>query len=313
MRVAVQRNIELPRILLIDEPEQHLHPAAQHEIAVWCLQQAQQHHAVLVATHSPAFFALPPQQVTACQVVRRNATTIVRPLPSVHGVDAVNRARELGFELGLGRDALAQLTRAVVVVEGEWDRRILHAFFGDQLAEQRVLVVPLQGSDELHSLADAAVIPALGLPVIALLDDIRAADAAELDRRSPPLSKAERGLRDLRDALGESLRFVRYPHPDIICALPEEGVRSAFPNARFPGWDVLLDQWREAQASGATADPFKKWALNMMGLRGKQRLPGVFCGAVLNAAGPAARPHRLLCEAVEQLLGLVDDQRPGSA
>jgi hypothetical protein len=78
-RAAVQRNIEPPQVLLIDEPEQHLHPAAQHEVAAWCLQQARQHHAVVVATHSPAVLVLPPEEVIACQVVRRNAITIVRP------------------------------------------------------------------------------------------------------------------------------------------------------------------------------------------------------------------------------------------
>ncbi len=161
-----------PTIVLIDEPEQHLHPSAQHDIASWCVAQARRSRAVVVATHSPAFLALAPEQAQQLQVVRRGDVSVVKPLPDVHGADAVDRAHELGCELGLGRDALAQLTRAVVVVEGEWDRKVLYAFSGEQLRSERALVVPLQGSNELFGVADAAVIPALGVPVIAhVVDD----------------------------------------------------------------------------------------------------------------------------------------------
>jgi hypothetical protein len=258
-----------PRILLVDEPEQHLHPAAQQQIIAWSVQQARQHHAVVVSTHSPAFFALPPHQADICEVRRVGHATRVRPLRPVHGPEAVQRARELGFDLGLGRDALAQLTRAIAVVEGDWDLRLLQRYFGSELSEQRVLVVPLQGSDDFGTLANAAVIPALGVPVVALLDEVRAASPADLATLTPPLSKAERTLRDLAGALGDTLRVVRYPDPDVICALPEDAVRTAYPALVFPGWRPLLDQWR---STGETT-PFKRWALAELGVPRSDRKP----------------------------------------
>lgn len=291
-----------PRILLVDEPEQHLHPHAQHAVARWAVTQSRQHHAVVVATHSPAFVALPPDQATVCQVKRVGHETRVHPLRGVHGLEAVERARDLGFELGLGRDALAQLTRAVAVVEGEWDRRLLYHFYGAELADQRVLVVPLQGSNELQALADAAVIPALGVPVIALLDDVRAASPTELAAMEGTLSKAERGLRDLAADLGDSLRIVRYPEPDVICALPENAVRLAFPSARFPGWAVLLSEWAAETAAGRTDHPFKRWALGSMGLSKRDRLPAQFFRAVLERAD-GLDPGPSFQHAAKQLLG----------
>ncbi|MFJ1779944.1 AAA family ATPase [Streptomyces anulatus] len=295
----------VPRILIIDEPEQHLHPAAQTQVAAWCLDQAHAHQAVIVATHSPVFVALPPHEATICQVTKSGATTQVRALPPVHGADVGMRARELGFELGLGRDALAQLTRAIVVVEGEWDRRLLHHFYGSQLAQERVLVVPLQGSNELGGLADAAVIPALGLPVVAFLDEVRGGSREDLVALTPPLTKAERALLDLSKHLGDHLRFVRYDDPDVICALPENAVRRTFPKAAFSGWDLLLRQWKEEQATAETPTPFKKWALKAMGLPKAKRFPPTFFGDVIAQCLPEDFPHPRFQQAVEQLLKIV--------
>lgn len=293
-----------PQIVLIDEPEQHLHPQAQADVARWCLEEGRGHHTLLVATHSAAFLSLPPEAVTVCQVTRVGFETLVRPLPPVHGPAAVHRARQLGFELGLGRDALAQLTRAVLVVEGEWDREVLLAFFGRELAEQRVLVVPLQGSEELGGMADAAVLPALGVPVVALLDDVRAATPADFARLPGPLTKAERALRDLTDDLDGAVGFVRYEEPDVICALPEDAVRRAFPDAAFPGWDALLTRWR---GSDAADKPFKRFAVGQFGLPKPQRTPAAFFRAVLAAAEPSDRPTRPFAAAVKQALGMVTE------
>lgn len=300
--LAAATNDAEPQILVVDEPEEHLHPLAQEVIAAWAVEQASQHHAVVVATHSPAFFALGPDQATICQVQRVGHETRVRSLPAVHGTEVVARARQLGFELGLGRDALAQLTRTVVVVEGDWDRRMLLFFYGPQLAGQRTLVVPLQGADELGGLADAAVIPALGVPVIAFLDEVRGSSSADLSALTGTLTKAERGLRDLAKALGDSLRIIRYEDPDVICALPEPAVRLAYPEARFPGWDELLAEWRAARASDATVHSFKRWALENMRLPRSQRMPPTFFRRVLECAGNSAPSSRFRA-AVQQLIG----------
>lgn len=301
---VLQSGIVQPQILLVDEPEQHLHPLAQHVIARWATQQGRQHRAVVVATHSSAFFALPPEQATVCEVRRVGHHTRIRPLRAVHGPDAVEQARRLGFELGLGRDALAQLTRAVAVVEGDWDRRLLHRYFGADLADQRILVVVLQGSEELGGLADAAVIPALGVPVIAFLDEVRASSTADLAALRNPLSKAERALRDLAVELGNRLRVVRYQDPDVICALPEAAVRAAYPAADMPGWDSLLAEWEAQQAGQDPRTPFKRWVLKRMGLPKRDRMPSRFFKVVLDhdiIGVPSARFHN----AAMQLLASV--------
>ena len=294
----------MPKVVLIDEPEQHLHPLAQQTAATWCLRESRSNHTMLVATHSPAFMALPPEAATLCQVSRLGQQTLVQPLPAVHGADVVPRARQLGFELGLGWDAIAQMTRAIVVVEGEWDRQMLHEFFAKDFAQQRILVVPLQGSDELGGMADAAVIPLLGKPVIALLDEVRAASAADLEALPRPLSKAERALRDLSIAMGPHLRFARYEDPDVICALPEAAVRRAFPEADFPGWTALLEEWAE---DGEPEVSFKRWSLKRLGVSKKQRMPSVFFRAVLAHRFEGDEPGRRFTAAAKQVLALVQE------
>lgn len=315
-RVAELRGLSTHNVLYVGavetpEPKRGLstnqHVDAQYQSALWCMTQSRQNHAVLVASHSPAFAALPPQRATTCTVTREGRKTVVKELPPVHGPDAVARARELGFELGMGRTALAQFTRAVLVVEGEWDCQLLYAFFLKDLAAQRILVAPLQGSEELLALADAAVIPALGVPTIALLDEVRATSPSDFAQLPAPLSKAERGLRDLSAALGETLRIVRYEDPDVICALPETAVRRAYPKARFPGWDLLLSEWRNEREAGATNDSFKKWVLKSMGLPSKDRFPTRFFRAVLGALVPSDQPGRRLKNAVKQVLAHVGE------
>jgi hypothetical protein len=298
----------MPRILVVDEPEQHLHPHAQDIIAAWASRQASHHHAVVVATHSPAFLALAPEQATICQVQRIGHETRVRPLPPVYGADVVARARQLGFELGLGRAALAQLTLAVVLVEGEWDRQMLRHFYARELNEQRILVVPLQGSDELGGLADAAIIPTLGVRVVALLDEVRARSWDELAALPGKLSKAERCLRDLATDLGSWLQIVHYEDPDVICALPETAVLLAYPDAGFTGWDDLLARWHAATSAGDTTHSFKRWALETMTLPRKERYPANFFRHVLAHAGTSV-PSSRFNSAVQQILNHLDVPR----
>src|SRR3954453_10750178 len=151
-------------------------------------------------------------------------------------------------------------------------------------------------------MADAAVLPALGVPIVALLDDVRAATPADFATLPGPLSKAERALHDLVNDLDGAMRFVRYEEPDVICALPEDAVRRAFPEAGFPGWDALLARWRDSDAADK---PFKRYALGQFGLSKSLRTPSAFFRAVLNAAEPFDRPTRPFTAAVKQALGLM--------
>jgi hypothetical protein len=43
---------------------------------------------------------------------------------------------------------------------------------------------------------------------------------------------------------GLDFMAIPYDDPDIVCALPEQAVRRAFPQGNFPGWDALVERWR---------------------------------------------------------------------
>jgi energy-coupling factor transporter ATP-binding protein EcfA2 len=295
-----------PHLILIDEPEQHLHVTAQADVAAWCLEQSRNNQAVVVATHSPEFLSLSPERASVCHVYQKNGVTQIRTMSTVHGgPQVVERARELGVELGLGGRALAYLTRGAVVVEGEWDRRVLEKLFGPELAEQGILVVPLQGSDEAASLVDLTALPALDIPVAVMFDNVR---SINFDRAGP-LSKEERGLRDLKNQVGSKMIFVPYTDPDIICGLPVEAVHRAFPHAQIVDWSDLLTRW-EALNPGI---PFKHWATKEMGLSSSQRQPTRFFTEVLAQCRPEDRPGPNLTQSVKLLLAELSqaaDQRP---
>ncbi|MGA9309217.1 MAG: hypothetical protein WBV74_02470 [Pseudonocardiaceae bacterium] len=112
-------------------------------------------------------------------------------------------------------------------------------------------------------------------------------------------------LLDLSRHLGDDLRFVRYDDPDVICELPENAVRRAFPDATFPGWDDLLRQWEDEQNRAQTPTPFKRWALKAMGLPKAKRFPTTFFNDVIARCRPEDLPHPWFRRAAGRLLSLV--------
>lgn len=67
--------------LAFDEPEQHLHPELQIRM-LWMLQEAAEHHPVVIATHSDRLLdALddPARSVVLCELDERRATRLFRP------------------------------------------------------------------------------------------------------------------------------------------------------------------------------------------------------------------------------------------
>jgi hypothetical protein len=149
-------------MLLIDELEQHLHPYAQQETRSLVRPPSARTPDCGGCNARPDLPVARSEDSNDLPGAPASWRHPVRRLPDVHGPDVAGRARELGFEFGLARDALTQLTRAIVLFEGDWDRRLLHHCYQAEVIRRRILVTVLQGSNELGAFADASVIPALG-------------------------------------------------------------------------------------------------------------------------------------------------------
>lgn len=240
-------------LVVVDEPELHLHPVAQRQIVRWLSDRAQEGSTVVVATHAPSLLALPPGQATIVAV--RSSAETGTELRRIDD-DLLGQLDGDLAGLGLTRIDWLQAVAGVILVEGKHDRLVLDAFFGPELAASRLQVLPLHGSDNAWALVESEFLGTIGVPQWLLLDNTHQGLAARLPRTKEEevLAQLLRNRPDIRSAF--------YTEPDIICALPEDAVRRAYPKTRFDGWNSLQRAWK-----GSRPENFKTFALRKMGIK----------------------------------------------
>lgn len=267
-------------LVLVDEPELHLHPTAQADIARWLRSLADDGDSVLVATHSPAILSAADDPVGM-------VCSAGRPVLFSLGADLLGAADDLADQLGLDRGSWLQMVRAVLVVEGEHDRRIVRHFFGDRLDRLRVSVLALRGTDNAEALIDSDYLGEAGVPLLVMFDSVR--ESALRDAPVEELSAEEKKMRRLLEhtehqrAAGHDVRAIAYEDPDVLCALPVEAVRREYPHARIDGWEPVVQAWQEAGRPG-----FKPFAIRTIGL--KNVGADAFVEAVLRATREDDQP-----------------------
>lgn len=245
-------------LFVVDEPELHLHPSAQHDVAGWLAQRADEGHKVLTATHSPALLVA-GTEVDVLAVSRRNNVSMVAPISS----DVTGSIESMADELGVDARVWLQLTRAVLIVEGEHDRRVVRKFFGPELDKRQIRILPIQGTRNSSAFGDSKFIGRVGIPLRVMFDAVRpGAITGEIEAAdfSPEEKKLSTILEQFgyQRAEGHDIAPIPFDLPDIWCALPEAAVRRAFPDCRFPGWAGIIDSWSENKNQG-----FKPKALKM--------------------------------------------------
>lgn len=167
-------------LLMLEEPEAHLHAGAQRQLAEYLAEWGTRHQ-ILVATHSTIFMdARGPVRPRILLVERTDGVSTVRGIDSEHApvLDA------LGVRLS---DVLS--AERVLVVEGPSDRAILDTWFGPELRRRGVTVVVAAGGD-LSFQADKLVewvdaLDALKRPVLFLRDrdELSPVDVARLEKK----------------------------------------------------------------------------------------------------------------------------------
>lgn len=257
-------------VVIIDEPELHLHATAQTEIAEWLATQASEQAAVLLATHSPRFLDLPTELVSYYHVRARtwaagqdDEAANLRDVTATMSSYLRASATELGFEEATWVTAL----RGVVYVEGRHDLRLLQHFYGAALRAHRLHPVALHGGGKWRSVAESELLAALGIPMYFVFDDVRR-DAAFGGHDGGHLTdemKWVRSLVRLRDEEGRAVESVPYEDPDVVCAIPPSVVVRVYPHTADrvdelsdgDGWGPAVDRFRSAGVHN-----FKRWLLN---------------------------------------------------
>lgn len=245
-------------ILLADEPELHLHPAAQEEIVRWC-SSASERWTTIVASHAPAFLGLSP---SAGNIIRifRHPTEGTKTVPLEGWV--LESIDELSESLGLGkRDRILQLVRGLVFVEGMADYEVLKHLAEGILTRQRLAVIPIHGHSQTKGIANGELALALGLPLAVIFDNITRADIQQLE--ADPNSKVSDEARSAWRLLSQRERgldctVIPFESGDICGALPENTIRARYP--RFKSWDRVVERWARDPSI-----PFKHAFLDSIG------------------------------------------------
>jgi hypothetical protein len=133
--------VALERAYIVDEPERHLHPLMQRQLAPWLghlvwagLAQA------IIATHSIPFLNIGSSEDTSWIYLRRSADGRTM----VEAVDAptLNALSEAALDLGWDRGQLLALVGVLLFVEGRGDQAVLATLLGDELHRYGIAVVP---------------------------------------------------------------------------------------------------------------------------------------------------------------------------
>jgi hypothetical protein len=247
-----------PALYIVDEPELHLHPLAVNEVASWLRARADEGSQVLAATHSPNFLARSTGSAVGVLVAGEDGLALREV--SETGLAALE---ELAPELGLDRSVWLQMTRAVVVVEGQHDLMVIERFFGDELERHAIRLLALRGTKNTRRFIESEFLGQAGIPLRVVFDNVRS-EALEGQVDPSSFRDEERDILQLLHQLsqGHDIRAFPFEGPDIMCALPEDAVRRAFPDARFEGWEGLVLEWRGMKAR----ENFKNFARRRMGI-----------------------------------------------
>lgn len=148
-------------VLLLDEPEKHLHPTLQNAVLQAITSIAGQGQALIV-THSPTIVAAVPQeQICSVQGAWETRTNQLR-WASDAGQDY-----ELLAELGINTRDMLQMD-AVLIVEGPDDAQRLIMLFPEELS--RVKVIEAGGRARAVYIAEAMAQVNIGLPHLCVVD-----------------------------------------------------------------------------------------------------------------------------------------------
>ena len=282
-----------PGLLIIDEPELHLDQRLQLDIAEWLKGVSRQGTSVVLASHSPAFLTYPEHEAVLTGVVLESGAITTIDMTS----SLLEWCEEFGQLVGLSSADTILLASGFIVVEGPHDSDVLRHFYGPELDAARIRLLHLMGTHGESALIDSEYLVSLGKPMGILLDKIKRDRHTIMTKNENNLTNEERSLKRMWSGLerrGVYAEGAGHPFPDIMCALPEDAVRRAYPKATFSGWSELEGRYKKARSEN-----FKSFALREMGLKVNATK---FIQRVLKHCGEDAEPAKGLRKAMNQLL-----------
>jgi len=253
-------------ILLVDEPEAHLHPSAVASVVRWCRRMVTYGFTVLVASHHEEFLRSAEDDVTLVHVTQdEDGFTFARALPSRR----TSLLLELATDIGVHPASTLSMLSAILFVEGPLDKAVLEEFADLELEAAGVKIVPIHGTKNLEGLITAELATELGIKIGVLTDATDPETMAGKPGRKRS-SEERKVLRITRMAEEKGLPVPKsfgVPQADLLFALPAEAI-SAYLGKPFPGWEELVAECRNAEGKGPQDSVnWKLYARDNYGLR----------------------------------------------
>lgn len=254
--------VELPSrpVLLLDEPENHLHPMACRSVRSWIEELSSQFMLVVVATHNPVIMDVSPG--SARLLIAEKVSDGARISDKHH--NARHQEEVLIDQMGLTRSDLLLMSSYVLFVEGIHDKIVLETWFSSELRRAGVLIFPLHGLRNMRRLPDAELIWELGKRTGILLDDLDSEEALDPSKGVDKSSTAyvTRDLLARWQAAGRSPDVFGLSRKDILFYIDPEAVRQH--SREFDTWE---DAYRRAVRAGKSSSrQWKRYVSDEMGV-----------------------------------------------
>ena len=256
-------------LLLLDEPEAHLHPLAVKSIIRWCHRMVASGFNIVVASHHEEFLRHSDADVAHVHISRSGNP------PYTHArtllASATPLLQDAARDLGMHPAIVLSLFRGILFVEGPLDKAVLDEYASPALEAAGIAIVPIHGTRNLEGLIDGELTPRLGIKVGILTDDTDPATMAH--RSNKKRSREETWVTRLQKSYAEQgfppPTSFGIPEKDLLFALPAEGIRNCYPEraSNFPGWLQMLEECRTAFGLGPSdSPPWKTYAEQQYGL-----------------------------------------------
>ena len=155
-------------VLILDEPEAHLHPAGISSIAPWIQDMSAQCGAVFVATHDPEILDIEMPRMRRFLFVQSNSSSTRRRIREFD-ID-VSALKILTNEIGVSTGELFLLTKRWLLVEGEVDKIVLQTWFRSLFVQSGVQCIPMRGERNVVHFGQMEIISGIASRVSVLLD-----------------------------------------------------------------------------------------------------------------------------------------------
>lgn len=195
---------------------------------------------LLVATHSPVFLNL---SVSADLVFAQpGPPSALVPLNR----DLLEILRTHAESIGLREADLMLMSKGILIVEGTDDVKVIRHFFGKELDQGRVTLLPLHGTLQAMALVETEFLIKVGKRMMILFDNVtteklKRAQAGEILVLSDEEEKVQKILMEMTDP--RAYHVMDNPLEDIVFALPNTATATVLKEkygVNFPGWDDVL-------------------------------------------------------------------------